>query len=218
MQRLSATVLFGVLLGLCGVVATVFRPMVDHSPHRARRIGCQSNLKNIGLAFQQYRADYDETYPIAQAGLPGTAGWATAGWTTAGLAPYLKRTSVLDCSENGALAGPPAAVTDYVYNLRLSGSPSRNLVRPVFTILLGEGEAGSADYACRDFSHCAGQTAAGPAGPIPEAARTRHLDGANMAFADGHVKWRPSRTQGVQPHAPPAPASHCNRRRPGIQI
>ncbi len=54
-------------------------PSFARARENARRSSCQSNMKQLGLAFMQYTQDYDERLPLVTAG-SGQAG-VVAGWT-----------------------------------------------------------------------------------------------------------------------------------------
>ncbi|HEX8551936.1 MAG TPA: H-X9-DG-CTERM domain-containing protein [Abditibacteriaceae bacterium] len=151
-------------------------------------------MKNLDLALKQYQQDAEQHFPQRVVRNTGREeGWA---WR---LGPYIKDTAIFNCSleetQNDFDFGSPSH-TDYYFNSRLSNLPDSNLKFPAQTILLGEGEAASNDYACTDFSRCIGQNAEGAVGVVTQEAKLRHLKGANYAFADGHVKWiKPHRIQ-----------------------
>jgi prepilin-type N-terminal cleavage/methylation domain-containing protein/prepilin-type processing-associated H-X9-DG protein len=55
-----------VVIAIIAILAAILFPVFGRARENARRSSCQSNLKQIGLAFTQYSQDYDETYPAAQ--------------------------------------------------------------------------------------------------------------------------------------------------------
>jgi prepilin-type processing-associated H-X9-DG protein len=59
-------------------LAGILFPVFARARENARRSSCQSNLKQIGLAFFQYTADYDERNPP----IVGVATSATCCWDT----------------------------------------------------------------------------------------------------------------------------------------
>jgi prepilin-type processing-associated H-X9-DG protein len=155
---------------------------------------CQSNLKQIGLAFMQYTRDYDERFPRAIGHAVPTStqpfmrpyGWADALW------PYMKSTQLLQCSaeensvENLGEATAPN-FTDYYLNSNLSGREMARVKQPTFTILVGEGNDGTDGTDARYNRNV-----------VPwnwqrdeNSPARRHLDGSNYLFADAHVKWFP---------------------------
>ena len=52
-----------VVITIISILAAILFPVFAHVRENARRATCQSNLKQIGLAFAQYTQDYDEAYP-----------------------------------------------------------------------------------------------------------------------------------------------------------
>ena len=188
-----------VILSVLGIIAAILWPALPRNYPVPKRAICQSNLKQIGLAFHQYVQDYDEKFPqVASSGTTGQAyGWADA------LQPYLKSTQVYQCpAEPTPLQSTPdptqAGYTDYWFNSNLSGVPEKKLNAEALTILSGDGNTGKGGTdACYAKSH------------LPSAWRTdqkspvwRHPDGANYLFADGHVKQlKPDKVQDSTPVA-----------------
>ncbi|RYF36790.1 MAG: hypothetical protein EOO38_27210, partial [Cytophagaceae bacterium] len=138
----------------------------------------------------QYNQDYDEKFPPYRG---GGEGWA---WS---IQPYMKSTQILQCpSETNGPTDVPwnAGYTDYAVNILLGhdGSVSDGkslalLTQPTLTVMLTEGPSySSAGYATGcSFNGAVYCSASGLA--VLEASSNRHLDGANIAYTDGHVKW-----------------------------
>jgi prepilin-type processing-associated H-X9-DG protein len=87
--------------------------------------------------------------------------------------------------------GSDAAYTDYFYNANLSGQNESAIQYIASTVMLGDALSGDATRNSDGLDASSNQMAAfetvGTTTPV--GAATRHLDGANYAFADGHVKW-----------------------------
>ena len=203
-----------VVIAIIAILAAILFPVFARARENARRSSCQSNLKQIGLGVLQYVQDYDEKFPvIVVSSSTSTAPFGWAGTTQ----PYLKSTQILQCpSDSSALpsTAPPEAENgfcDYFFNRRLnSGTDGANNTGNISgisqaqlefvsnTLLLGDGDgarkAGHNTAGCNSVqsstlatSDCAAGLAVFPA--LTPRQEERHLEGANYAFADGHVKW-----------------------------
>src|SRR5437660_10137204 len=52
-----------VVIAIIAILAAILFPVFAQARESARRTACLSNVKQIGLAFQMYSQDYDETTP-----------------------------------------------------------------------------------------------------------------------------------------------------------
>ena len=200
-----------VVIAIIAILAAILFPVFARARENARRTSCLSNMKQIGLAFMQYTQDYDERYPIDQVGAypPGPYGWADS------LQPYLKSVQTFQCpSEPLAGDSDPRAdgagsfaevnpgqssCTDYTYNTGMArGMGSDTSVSLANRIGVNQAQLENATYTlvllelttpgnARVIQRGGGLTnrPADTAG----VAWTRHLDGCNFSFADGHAKW-----------------------------
>lgn len=182
------------ILFISGAAFCLVYPLWFSASHVNRGGSCQSNQKQIALGFFMYEQDYDK---LPSAIFPGqTVGWANS------LQPYLKSYSIFQCPSetNFPQKDPPLPdqpdFTDYCMNRNLSGVKDENINNPAQIIILGDGDGGSplstASYAINQLPI---QWRTLPDSPIK-----RHLDGANYAFLDGHVKWvKPEQIAQVPP-------------------
>ena len=208
-----------VVIAIIAILAAILFPVFARARENARRSSCSSNIKQIGLGFQQYIQDYDERFPlVAGGGATGTAGNLTQGWAIQ-LQPYLKSSQIFQCpSETNSPANVSSTVagyggqgySDYWYNSRLSGSSQARVDQVSSTIINGDGQNGSAAYAFSGEGITNGITNDGSTPAVSATVTTapaprttlptmtpaaegqfglRHLDGLNYGFADGHVKW-----------------------------
>ena len=166
-----------VVVAIFGVLAAILMPVFQRTRCSERRASCQSNLKQIALAWRQYAADYDDKAPTL-----ATNG-QFYGWSDA-VALYGAQPAMFYCPSNRApSATNPMApgYSNYWTNSRLAGRPLANIAFPALTIAVGEGAAGDARYALSHLPQRWRNDAQSPA--------FVHQEGANYGFADGHVKW-----------------------------
>jgi len=190
-----------VTIALLALIVAILFPIFTRSRGSGHRKPCQSNLKQIALAFKQYIGDYDERYPLARVGGPRHPVGSPVGWADA-LQPYLKSPQIYQCE---AETNPPASAptspgyTDYYYNLNLNirpggpGTPiiglnEAKLTASALTILAGDGSNGDAMYRACGNGFAVVPCAKGTGGIATVPVAQQHKDYSNYAFADGHVK------------------------------
>ena len=174
-----------VVIAIIGILAAILFPVFARARENARRASCQSNLKQIGLGMAQYTQDYDEMYqgvggqgtcPSLSGGFPDTQ--------ATNLQPYIKSTQIFKCpSDTLTTRTVSYGANEYLGfeqfslpNLKLS-----SIQQPSRMITWYEDSYGSSwqTFACHDYSRNFYTYVATP----------RHLEGTNLLFADGHVKW-----------------------------
>lgn len=91
-----------IVVAIIAILASILFPVFGRARENARRSTCQSNLKQLGLAFSQYIQDYDETYPYASnygcANLGNYRNWAPV------TAPYVNGGKPMDWQEGSKTA------------------------------------------------------------------------------------------------------------------
>ena len=191
-----------VVIAIIAILAAILFPVFARARENARRANCQSNLKQIGLGFLQYTQDNDERFPVDSDA--GDNFGIAQGWGIQ-LQPYIKSTQLLSCPSRR-----PSTDVNYIANAFLScGAPfnsgdqctgpalsQASLALSAQTIMLFEGRnpyyptqgaflllQGAAD-------RVAGYGFDGDRYEVDlETSRKIHLEGMNLAFTDGHVKW-----------------------------
>jgi prepilin-type N-terminal cleavage/methylation domain-containing protein/prepilin-type processing-associated H-X9-DG protein len=203
-----------VVIAIIAILASILFPVFGRARENARRSSCQSNLKQIGLGVMQYTQDYDEKFPLYRdtfyVAQPGYIfGWADA------IQPYLKSEQIYQCPSNSdvvpdrTLATPTpaqAGYVDYAYNTALGSQAGTNpasgaginlsaLESSSLTVMFVESfvqntaaAAPSNAGTARNATRGGGSTTA-PIGSVSNLQADRHLEGSNVSFADGHVKW-----------------------------
>ncbi len=175
-----------VVLGIVGILALIFMPASTRHPENKLSKRCQSHLKQIALSVQQYTMDYDGQFPLVATSKP-RFGWADV------IQPYLKSPQVYQCpaEQNSPQTDPTQPqYTDYWFNARVARKYQTDISKPIQTILLGEGNHGTdATNARYHLLQLPAKWRSDTNSPL-----YRHLDAANFAFADGHVKWFPAKS------------------------
>ncbi|RYX82984.1 DUF1559 domain-containing protein [bacterium] len=159
-RRAGTLIDHAVTLAVWVVLFAILVPVFSRARNNARRATCQSNLKQICLALWQYTEDSDGVLP-------------TRDWVSL-TKPYAKEKDIFRCPVKNDGRGRG----DYFFNARLLRRELGGISAPQSLILLGDGSDDS------------------PVARFPTGWRTdesspawRHLEGANYAFGDGHVKW-----------------------------
>jgi len=102
-----------VVIAIIALLAAILFPVFGRARENARRSSCQSNLKQLGLGFLQYRQDNDAMLPC---GTPDPAPptycsgyWAPGvGWAGA-IYPYVRSTQIFACPDDTSTAAAQAA-------------------------------------------------------------------------------------------------------------
>jgi len=191
-----------VVIAIIAILAAILFPVFERARAKANSASCQSQLKQIGMAFIMYAQDYDEAFPegegqfrradfpylpawdIGYDPYPGKSGWAVY------LAPYVKSAAVFDCPSGPIHNQNNSLKRSYGWNNR----GTANMV---------SGAAGSIEYPAETHLVCdasypyldrRGATRAYLRqwlGHFETNAKTRgdrHSDMHNVAYCDGHVK------------------------------
>lgn len=182
----------------------ILMPIFHNAGTQAYRSRCQSNLKQITLGLLQYTQDWDEKFPPIQIHDAVINEERPLGWADA-IFLYTKSNQILWCPirlENKERDGNDrkpheAEFTDYWFNQRLASFVFSKVKVSANTFILGEGNDGT-DATNARYS----------LSTLPEAWRKnkkspafRHLEGANYAFVDGHIKWlKPQKVTNSKPN------------------
>ncbi len=148
----------------------------------APRAHCNSNLQQMAMAVMLYQQDTYGYWPSPQnsrSGLQDRENWVGK------IYPFARSDQIFQCPFDRQATDRQKS--SYGYNARLNKGKIK-IKHPVSVVLLFEVEA-DADNSTQTGT-----------GIQAVSAHMRHLDGANYAFADGHVKWlQPQRVNGAKP-------------------
>ena len=152
----------------------ILYPVYGPHPQIIRRIGCQSNLKQLGLAYVQYEQDADGIFP---SGLNAAGnGWAGQ------LYPYARTTYIYRCPDDSA----EIPFISYAENQNIVRQKLANLPDPHSTVAL----YGFTTLNC-DPTKAETVSATGLNAPQNSTRHSRSQSpfGLNFLLADGHVKY-----------------------------
>ncbi|MGQ9730741.1 MAG: DUF1559 family PulG-like putative transporter [Candidatus Zipacnadales bacterium] len=192
-----------VVIAIIAILAAILFPVFSRAREKARQATCQSNLKQLGLAFMMYAQDYDEVMPPAYY---YAAGWTQEyawdfhiDWNTSNselglIGPYTKNGQLNQCiTFRGETWGRPH--TGYAYNTTYIGGPPdegrtpaalAQIDLPAETTLIADS---AIDYggapAGNQYLRAPSDWMYAWIGPN---VHFRHNGGANVVYADGHVK------------------------------
>jgi prepilin-type processing-associated H-X9-DG protein len=138
-----------VVITIIGILIALLLPAVQAAREAARRLQCQNNLKQVGLALLNYEAA-NATFPPG--GLAATSGYGSSWWVR--ILPYVEQTSIFDRYDQntGGWLGEPSANAinrDLLRNQRFSFMycPSSTLAPLVMTTAThGSASVQSATY------------------------------------------------------------------------
>jgi prepilin-type N-terminal cleavage/methylation domain-containing protein/prepilin-type processing-associated H-X9-DG protein len=191
-----------VVIAIIAILAAILFPVFGRVRENARRTSCQSNLKQLALGIFQYTGDYDERYPIRD-GAPTSTG-STGRWPR-DVFPYVKSIQVFQCPskrtnpdkgnielETFSQYGMPyASGNNNTEVLSRLGYPTVLVQEPTRSFLLTETKQANSTNGSGFWtpSFTRNSTANSAEHSTAYFTSSVHLEGYNVAFADGHVKW-----------------------------
>ncbi|UCH36842.1 MAG: DUF1559 domain-containing protein [Armatimonadota bacterium] len=175
-----------VVIAIIAILAAMLFPVFAAAREKARTVVCQSNLRQLGLAFAMYCSDWDEGYPPVYM-------WKSR------LQPYIKTELINRCPSRPDLPW----FYGHGYNI---GCPSEGVEG--FPLKYMDQIANpSAKILIAEWDRCNAGPPCGPTGLFAGGATSYwavcrvHNGGSNVLFADGHVKWmRPEQYHSTTDH------------------
>ncbi len=181
-----------VVIAIIAILAAILFPVFARARENARRASCMSNLKQLGLGIMQYMQDYDSVYP----GHYISDGTNLVAWPVL-LQPYIKSVQIFDCPSftytftgtTSSASGIPYGYNGWLSRYWYADATESAITRPTETVLVTE--TGGTP------SQSTGYLVAWSPYVDPPATydatiyglSSRHLDGLNVLWCDGHVKW-----------------------------
>lgn len=195
-----------VVIAIIAILAAILFPVFARAREAARKTACLSNMRQLGLGFQMYTQDYDEALPNSTDGTPGAG--QLGAWnfysvfpanpnpgsfdvTKGGLYPYIKNKQIYICPSDaqGRLSGNSYAANSCAFIGNAIGfEAGKSLAAfdaPAAFMLLGE----EASPTFENPDPAVFSTDDGYMLYIFNKFTTRHGEGSNLTFVDGHSKW-----------------------------
>lgn len=202
-----------VVIAIIAILAAILFPVFAQAREKARQASCNSNVRQLGLGMRMYVQDYDEKFPFG-GWLPDNNG--TWEWQNT-IVPYIKNKGIFYCPSSGDRDEDPTnyrnfswdwAPVSYLYNnwIARDRNPEKDasFVEPAGCWMLFDGHSdwggiNGVDWMGRpgsmwlreytDFGNNASLIHGwlgwqGFTWGLP-----RHNYGANVCYADGHVKY-----------------------------
>lgn len=202
-----------VVIAIIAILAAILFPVFAKARENARRASCQSQLKQISLGLMQYGQDNDESMPKGLANGRG-AGWAGPTMPYIKSTAIFKCPSdTKKPNNNPQISYAYNQAITYPINGYSGAAAMAEFAAPARTVLLFEVTNDTfnpnTDGPLSAYSpggnglntnpnlvpsspqarYATGYMANGTYPSVYDAPTGRHLDGANYAFLDGHVKW-----------------------------
>lgn len=176
-----------VVIGIIGVLAAIILPAMHSARERARTADCMNNLKQIGLALQQYTNDFDGLLPHEDDAQDNPPQYVRCWYYL--IDPYLETRGLEEAEVNNVKMCPAVGKSkksreeSYRMNSQLSKSedprtfPFRTIDTipfPSATVCIFDGQTGGDQIKFKGKE---------------ENFSKRHQGGGNALFVDWHIKW-----------------------------
>lgn len=202
-----------VVIAIIAILAAILFPVFSQAKEAAKKTTCLSNFKQLSTGIGLYQNDFDDVLPgavFADLGNGQQGGWMYyTGMTIPGgqittkfapekgaVFPYMRSLDVFKCPSDaiGARTGNSYALNGCATKVTSFGrangkSPSEFPNTAEFALLVEEVFDEAVSGTTNASFLRSSSTADGYAVYPIKLLSTRHLDGSNLSFVDGHVKW-----------------------------
>jgi prepilin-type N-terminal cleavage/methylation domain-containing protein/prepilin-type processing-associated H-X9-DG protein len=204
-----------VVIAIIAILAAILFPVFSRAREKARQAACLSNTKQIGMAVAMYAQDWDETLPIC--GCFGCYGGPDAVnpycSPQAKIMPYLKNLDVYDCpsadmwklTAGDGISYYTGSEYHWPFPREWAGRPIEigwnawagflpfgavklsQISTPAEFVVFYDGSSWLACcLKCAIWANAC-KPVCDPSVRLRK--NTRHTEGSNLVFADGHAKW-----------------------------
>jgi len=175
-----------VVIAIIAILAAILFPVFARAREKARQASCQSNLKQIGIAWLMYAQDYDEITTPCWFGDPTND--PTSVKYLDFLEPYCKNTQIFMCPSRQRHvlrpnSGAAARSWGYGYNCGYMSRTELARINRVSEVHV------MADQLDDDWRSSCVRSDRGNRCNSGRVTWDAHNGGENILFADGHVKW-----------------------------
>ena len=192
-----------VVIAIIAILAAILFPVFAKAREKARTSSCSSNVKQLMLAVLQYVQDYDEVF------IWGGQNGGTAGtrWHSI-IDPYIKNSQMLICPSKANYRG--YGCNENMSPFNGAGRALADIPTPSTTVWTLDSaqcsatvvgldptewvkyETGATDWQWRPpggWTSSPGTSYTTTGGNELRRPVSRHNEGLNVAYVDGHVKW-----------------------------
>jgi len=181
-----------VVIAIIAILAAILFPVFAKAREKARQTACLSGVKQLATAELQYAQDYDEclvpTYCINP----------TVGFPQL-LMPYIKNSQIFRCPTDAtgwaAYGVSLSYISNYYVHVQMdyagcTATKMASVPHPSDTIGFAPNANGNpAGAGCQVTTGTYGNSYSSGYTPWARVNLTRHNDGSNYEFVDGHAKW-----------------------------
>jgi len=197
MRRKFTLIELLVVIAIIAILASMLLPSLNKAKDKAKEIQCASNLKNLGNACLMYANDHNESWPRHKTGVDPTYTWHGL------VVPYLGKEVVsgdfwTSMHKNWHILKCPAQTSEFKVDWHikygLNCSATQESVGPIKPLKIYTVKKPSNAMLICDTSDLQLWTYLtwwarwnGNDSDVPMVLSTRHREGLNIVFCDGHV-------------------------------